>query len=259
LKLTIDNYDDNDPVDYTRSVVAGQPFRIVRRINEPVTCAVTLLPAPGLATPARNGRVVVTNDSGNNLFTGYIAAEPALELVGQGTMGAAYQAVVSAISDEILLDRQIIPQSGPIYGGTAGDAMQALLARLNIQNITPSLTTATTNVSEFQADSNRTWAENAGALAAAARSAYLLMNGTLTMNPVGTVTHALSESQGTLSLSGLEVSMVKALANDVTVCGEVEPSAFVTEFFQGDGTTVLFDLTEDPRIPGCLLRRRRNL
>jgi hypothetical protein len=43
--------------------------------------------------------------------------------------------------------------------------------------------------------------------------------------------------------------MVKALANDVTVCGEVEPSAHVTEFFQGDGTTVLFDLTEDPWTP----------
>ncbi len=249
MKLTIDNYDGNGPVDYTSSIVAGRPFRIVRRLNQPVTCAVTLFPASGLATPARNGRMVLADDSGNVLFTGYVAAEPALELAGQSTMGAVYQAVVSAISDEILLDRQSIPQTGPIYGTTGGQALQAMLALLEIESITSSVSLATMNVSEFQPESNRTWAENAGALAAAVRNAYLLMNGTLTMTPVGTVTHSLNESQGTLSLSALQVSMVKALANDVTVCGEVEPSAYVTEFFQGDGTTVLFDLTEDPWMP----------
>ncbi len=249
MKLTIDNYDGNGPVDYTSSIVAGRPFRIVRRLNQPVTCAVTLFPASGLATPARNGRTVLADDSGNVLFTGYVASEPALELAGQSTMGAVYQAVVSAISDEILLDRQSIPQTGPIYGTTGGQALQAMLALLEIESITSSVSLATMNVSEFQPESNRTWAENAGALAAAVRNAYLLMNGTLTMTPVGTVTHSLNESQGTLSLNALQVSMVKALANDVTVCGEVEPSAYVTEFFQGDGTTVLFDLTEDPWMP----------
>ncbi|MGD0369671.1 MAG: hypothetical protein ABSA94_19635, partial [Acidobacteriaceae bacterium] len=249
MKLTIDNNDGNGPIDYTSSIVAGQPFRIVRRLNQPVTCGVTLLPASGLATPARNGRVVVGDDSGNVLFTGYVATEPALELVGQGTIGVVYQAVVSAISDEILLDRQSIPQTAPLCGTTGGQAIQAMLALLDIEAITSSVALATMNVSEFQSESNCTWSENAGSLAASVRSAYLLMNGTLSMTPVGTVTHSLSESQGTLSLSGLQVAMVKALANDVTVCGEVEPSAYVTEFFQGDGTTVLFDLTEDPWMP----------
>jgi hypothetical protein len=249
LKLTIDNNDGNGPIDYTSSIVADRPFRIVRRLNQPVTCGVTLLPASGLATPARNGRVVVGDDSGNVLFTGYVATEPALELVGQGTIGVVYQAVVSAISDEILLDRQSIPQIAPLCATTGGQAIQAMLAMLDIEAITSSVALATLNVSEFQSDSNCTWSENAGALAASVRSAYLLMNGTLSMTPVGTVTHSLSESQGTLSLSGLQVAMVKALANDVTVCGEVEPSAYVTEFFQGDGTTVLFDLTENPWMP----------
>ena len=249
MKITIDNYDGNGPVDYTGSVVAGRPFRIVRRLNEPVTCSVTLLPAQSLVTPVRSGRMIVTDDSGNILFTGYVATEPALELAGQSTMGAVYRAAIAAISDEILLDRQSIPQSGAVYGATAGAALEAMMARLNIQNIASALSAATANVSVFQTDSSRTWSENAGALAAAVRSAYLLMNGTLMMKPVGSVTHSLSESEGTLSLSGLEVSMVKALANDVTVCGEMEPSAYVTEFFQGDGTTVLFDLTEEPWMP----------
>ncbi|HTW48548.1 MAG TPA: hypothetical protein VMD92_11395, partial [Acidobacteriaceae bacterium] len=93
--LTIDNHDGKGPVDYSASVVAGRPCRIVRGLNQPVTLAVTLLPAQGLAVPARNGRVIVADDSGNVLFTGYIATEPALELAGQGTAGAVYQAVVS--------------------------------------------------------------------------------------------------------------------------------------------------------------------
>ena len=249
MKLTIDNHDGKGPVDYTSSVVAGRPFRIVRRLNEPVTCTVTLFPAFGLSVPARNGRMVVTDASGNILFTGYLAAEPALELAGQGTMGAAYQAAVSAISDEILLDRQSIPQVGPTCGTTGGQAMQAMLSLLNMQNISTTLSLATMNLSEFQADSSHTWSENVGALASAVRSAYLLMNGTLTMTPVGTVTHALSEAQGTLSLSSLQLSMVKALANDVTVCGEEEPCAYVTEYFQGDGTTLQFQLTAKPWMP----------
>jgi hypothetical protein len=249
LKLTIDNHDGNGAMDYTQSIVAGRPFRILRRLNQPVTCGVTLFPASGQATPARNGRMVLSDDSGVVLFTGYLATEPALELVGQGTAGTVYQIVISATSDEILLDRQSLPQIGPLCGATGGQGLATMLALVNYQEITSVLSMATLNFSEFQTENNRTWSQNAGELAASVRSAYQLMNGTLTMTPVGTVTHALNESQATLSLSALDLSMAKALANDVTVCGEVEPCAYVTEFFQGDGTTVLFDLTEDPWMP----------
>jgi hypothetical protein len=249
MKLTIDNHDGNGPVDYSGSVVAARPCRIVRRLNEPVTFAVTLLPAPGLAVPARNGRVIVADNSGNVLFTGYVATDPALELTGQGTTGAVYQALVSAISDDILLSRQPLPQVGATVGATAAEALQAMLARLQIAGITQATSAATSAVSVFQMDDGRTWAENTAALANAARNAWRLMNGTLTLLPVGSVTHTLNEAQGTLSLSNLSLSMVKALANDVTVCGEREASAYVTEFFQGDGTTVLFDLTEMPLMP----------
>jgi hypothetical protein len=249
LKLTIDNHDGKGPVDYSRSVVAGRPFRIVRRLNEPVTCAFTLFPGQAFAIPARNGRVIVADDSGNLLFTGYIATEAALELAGQGSMGAVYQARVSAISDDILLSRQPIPQGGATCGATASEALDTMLARLQIAGITQATDAATGGVSIFQMETGRTWAENTGALANATRNAWRLMNGTLTMIPVGNVTHVLNEAEGTLSVSDLSVAMVKALANDVTVCGETEPSAYVTEFFQGDGATVQFDLTEAPFMP----------
>lgn len=251
MKFTIDNHDGKGPVDYSASVMAAHPCRIVRRLNEPVTLAATLLPAQGLAVPARNGRVMVADDSGNLLFTGYIAAEPALELGGQGTEGPVYQAAVSAISDDILLSRQPLPQTGATVGATAGEALEAMLARIPAANINQSLSAATANVSLFQMESGRTWAENTAALANATRNAWRLMNGTLTLLPVGGVTHSLSEAQGTLSLANLSLSMVKALANDVTVCGEPEACAYVTEYFQGDGTPLLFDLTAMPFIPSA--------
>jgi hypothetical protein len=249
LKLTIDNHDGKGPIDYTASIVAGQPFRIVRRLNQPSTCAVTVFPAAGVATPARNGRMIVANDEGTLLFTGYVATEPAIELVGRGSEGVVCQAAVSAVGDEILLNRQNLSQLGPICGASSGQALQAMLAALNFENISYDLSQSVLNVSQFQTNESGTWAENAGELAASVRSAYRLMNGILTLLPVGSVTHSLSESDGTLSLSGLEMSMIKGLANDVTVCGEAEPCVYVTEFFQGDGTTVLFDLSEKPWMP----------
>ena len=43
--------------------------------------------------------------------------------------------------------------------------------------------------------------------------------------------------------------MKRALANDITVCGEHEPTAYVTEYFLGDGVTTQFNLAADPWFP----------
>ena len=255
MKLTIDNHDGKGAVDYSGCVVSGQaaehPCRIVRRLNEPVTFTATVLPAQGMAMPARNARVIVSDDGGTLLFTGYICTEPALQLAGQASSGAVYVAVISAISDDILLSRQPLPQAGALYGASAAQGLQSLLDRMQIAGITHALNAATLSISQFQLESGRTWAENAGALANATRNAWRLMNGTVSMAPIGTVMHTLDETQGTLSLNNLQLSMTRALANDVTVCGEIEPCAYVTEFFEGDGTTVLFNLAEEPWVPSA--------
>ena len=255
MKLIIDNYDGKGPVDYSSAVVAGHPFRIVRQLNEPVTCAATLYPGPGRAVPARNGRVLVEDDAGNLLFTGYVATEPALELAGQGTTGAVYQVQLSAISDDILLSRQSLSQASISRGITAARAVQALLAGSPVPGIQQSLSQAVQNVAFYEAESGRSWAQNTGLLANATRNAWRLMNGTLTMLPVGSVTHSLNEAQGTLSPAALSLAMARGVANDVTVCGVAEPDAYVTEFFQGDGTTVVFNLTRKPYLPAAKYRR----
>jgi hypothetical protein len=250
LKLTIDNLDGNGAVDYSPVVVTNAKFRIERQLNGPSLCGFTVAPAASsLPVPARNGRVLVSDDSGILLFTGYIPTEPALELLGQNSQGAAYQAYVSAVSDEVLLSRLPIPQSQAAYAQATNQILQALNAELASVAIAFSIAESNGQIGEFQPDAGLTWSENAGALAAMARSAYRALNGQVTMAPVGSVVHTLSEASGTLSLTQLTASLVKTLANDVTVCGPSEPSAYVTEFFEGDGTTVLFNLTEAPYFP----------
>ena len=70
-------------------------------------------------------------------------------------------------------------------------------------------------------------------------------DGAVSLQPAGTVTHALSDGDGTLQVAALKTASVKELANDVTVSGEMEPAAYVTETFAGDGTTTVFQLSQD--------------
>ncbi len=60
--------------------------------------------------------------------------------------------------------------------------------------------------------------------------------------------HSLNETDGSLSLANLSLTAgaKRALANDITVCGEHEPVAYVTEYFLGDGVTTQFSLAADP-------------
>ncbi|HEY1767573.1 MAG TPA: hypothetical protein VGG26_07955 [Terracidiphilus sp.] len=60
--------------------------------------------------------------------------------------------------------------------------------------------------------------------------------------------HPLNEADGSLTLANLAFTEAqkRALANDITVCGENEPVAHVTEYFLGDGVTAQFYLAADP-------------
>jgi hypothetical protein len=249
VKLTIDNLDGHAAVDYSSVVVTNAKFRIERQLNAPSLCGFTVAPAASaLPVPARNGRVVVGDDSGILLFIGYIPIEPALELFGQSSQGAAYQVYVSAVSDEVLLSRLPTSQSPAAYSQQANQLLTTINAGASV-GITFSTPEGNGVVGEFQANPAHTWSENAGALASMTRSAYRSLNGQVTMLPIGSFVHTLSEAGRTLGIAQLEASMVEALVNDMTVCGPSEPSAYVTEFFEGDGTTVIFHLTESPYFP----------
>jgi hypothetical protein len=69
---------------------------------------------------------------------------------------------------------------------------------------------------------------------------------TLSVSPAQV--HLLDENGGNLNPANLEFepNLKRALANDVTVCGEKEPVAYVTEYFLGDGVTPDFYLATEP-------------
>lgn len=250
MKLTINNFDGNGAVDYTACIVESSTFRIVRTLNAPTLFYVSLLPtAVSLPTPARNARLTCSDDNGNLLFTGYLAVEPEMVLAGEGTTGQIYAAEVTAVSDDILLNRAALAKQFFSYGQSADKTISALSGGLGITEIATSLSTTLSSVGEFITNPATAWSGNAAQLADSSASAYRVVNGVLSVTPIGSVTHTLNESDGTLSVTDLQASLVKTLANDVTMCGETEPCAYVTEFFEGDGVTTLFDLTELPYTP----------
>src|SRR6185312_4169600 len=237
VKITIDNLDGKGAVDYSQSVFAAEKFVIRRGLNEPSLCSFALAPqAVSLPMPVRHGRVVVADDTGNILFTGYVAMEPALELVGQA-------------SEEALLNQQPMPVMLAGVPQSANQALQSLSSGMDTNGLSFELASANGAVGAFLPEAGQNWSANAGTLAAMARSAYRVVNGEIIMQPVCSVIHSLSEADGTLNLAALQASMVKSLANDVTVCGREEPTAYVTEVFEGDGITTIFYLTEQPYMP----------
>jgi hypothetical protein len=250
VKVTIDNLDGAGAVDYSAAMCADGPVKIARGLNVPSVLSGMLdVSDAGLAVPVRRGRVVATAASGTVLFTGYIATDPEAVYAGIGVRGAVYRYVFSAVSDEWLLDKQAVPLSGTGLAQSAGQLLTTLTNRVDAGLFTTTGVMNGLSVGVFEPSQTEPWSKNAGDVASATYAAYRVVGGALSMQPAGTVTHALSDGDGTLQVAGLKTSSVKELANDVTVSGEMEPTAYVTETFEGDGTTTVFQLSEAPFRP----------
>ncbi len=239
--------------DYTSALDAVRPLTIERKLNEPSTCQLWLsLPTGGnLTTPSRNQSMLVTGDDGTLYFTGYIAVSPLPEYAGLGIGGPQYRLAIQALSDEVLLDQLLMPPSTGATGETAGTLMAGLVTQTGSTALSTHSLSLSTPVSNFAPALGAPFSKSAGQVASFARAAYRAVNGALTLSPVQTTVHALNESDGSLNLGGLAftASAKRALANDVTVCGENEPVAYVTEYFLGDGITTQFYLSADPYFP----------
>lgn len=83
---------------------------------------------------------------------------------------------------------------------------------------------------------------------ASAGMAYRPLNGVFSMMPIATVVHTLEETSDSFNPANLALtpSADRVPANDVTICGEREPTAYVTEYFCGDGVTSVFYLADEP-------------
>ncbi len=250
MKVTIDNLDGAAAVDYSAALCAEGPVKIARALNVPSVCSGMLdVSDAGLAVPVRRGRVVATAANGTVLFTGYIATDPEALYAGTGVKGAVYRYAFSAVSDEWLLDKQAVPLSGAGLGQGGGLLLTTLTNRVDAGLFSTTGIVNGLSVGVFEPVETESWSVNAGEIASATYAAYRVLDGAVSLQPAGSVTHALSDGDGTLQVAALKTASVKELANDVTVSGEMEPTAYVTEAFAGDGTTTVFQLSEDPFRP----------
>jgi hypothetical protein len=244
LKITIDNRDGNGPIDYSGALAGPTPLKIERKLNAPTVCQARLLPT-GAAIPRRNGRVMVSAESSALLFSGYVVSEPEGIFAGEGCEGTIYLLQVSALSDDIILDRQRASQTTTAVLQAAGDVLSALTLRAGGgADVTAQGTTAM--IGSFASEAGQSWSSNTGLLASAGRTAYRVVNGEVSLTSIGSTVHALNETDGSLKPALLTASRARELVNDVTLCGAIEAQNYVTEIFQGDGITTSFTLTQLP-------------
>ncbi len=247
MKITIDNHDGLGAVDYSECLSGAGSFRLHRKLNEPSVCALRLdCNFAGRAVPARYGRVIASSDTGVVLFTGYVALEPEAVLAGTGVQGFLYVQHLTALGDDLLLDLQSVPVTAGSTGLEVLQLMQALTSRVDPTRIALAPGSIANVVSSFRADADESWSANAGSLVAMARAGYRVVNGQLSVLPIGSTVHALSDTTGALNVAGFAIAQTKSLANDITLCGESEPQEYVTDLFQGDGSTTTFQLTRTP-------------
>ncbi len=251
MRITIDNLDGLGAIDYTEAVAADGPISVQRVLNEPSRCTAEIVLGAGkLAVPVRRGKVTVTAADATVVFTGYVVTEPIRVYAGNSSEGAVYRARVNAVSDEWLLDNLgsgagLRDAESLGLGGTALVAQMALRAQAGGSagmTVASSGTVATTGA--FAARASSPFSVNAANAASSAYGTYRALNGQILIQPVGNVTHVFSDANGTLSVSELQTSAVRELANDVTLTGAEEPAAYIEENFFGDGITTAFDLSE---------------
>lgn len=247
MKLTIDNLDGRGPQDYTGAIDGSRLPQIVRKLHKPWELQVSLVANnPNFIVPATGARIILVKANGQNVFTGYLMQAPEFDYLGWGGQGPVYRYDLTVLSDEALLDEKRLPDRCPFVERSAGNALQQLA-----QDLLPGVfdTSQVQNLdllAGFASDPQKTWSQLAAEIAVQARASYSVLNGALTFSPAGATALMLNESDANFDPLGLTLQPGSTLINDVTVVGEMEPQAYVKDYFIGDGLTYKFYLSQTP-------------
>lgn len=238
MKVTIDNQDGKGPIDYSQTFCANSTAEsavvITRSLNVPTLARLQLdCINHDLPIPSTNGLVVITADNGTFLFTGYLPATAEPLFAGYDSTGPQYIYIVNALSEDWLLNREALPQTSPLLGQTAGEMVRTLTSRVNPTLVQMNGLEDIGTIGFFEPMPNQPWSENVAALANQARAAYRVLNGQLTLAPVGSTVHNLNDTVETLDYAALSATNAKQLVNDITLTGLSEPMEYVTELFEG--------------------------
>jgi hypothetical protein len=247
MKLLIDNLDGLGPQDYTIYIDANKTPRLVRKLNSAAQLTFGLVSAAGsFAVPLLGGRVTLTLSNGNDLFTGYIAETPTYQYTGWADRGSSYRYEIEALSDVMLMDEKAPPAHPPFVDRNAGNAFEQLTAEalpgwFDISGVQPG-----DPIPYYGVNPAKKWTASAAEIAASGRCAYRDDNGKLFFTPLAANTYELAENAPTFSPGDLQLQSVNRLVNDLTILGPLEPSAYVKDYFCGDGFTTYFYMSQKP-------------
>src|SRR5579863_7577867 len=247
MKLQIDNLEGQGPVDYTSAIDGSRSPQVVRKLNLPSELQFSLVAdSPSFVVPLTRARVTLGLTNGQDVFTGYLMQSPVFEYLGWGERGPMYRYDLVAQSDEGLLDEKRLPDRCPFLDRSAGDALRQLTQDLMPGVFDTSAVQDLDILAWYASDPRRTWSQHAAEIAIQARAGYRILNGALIFAPLGATAYALNETDIAFSPQGLKLQPVNGMINDVTVVGQSEPQAYVTDYFVGDGLTLKFYLSHTP-------------
>jgi hypothetical protein len=247
MKLQIDNLDGLGPIDYTSSIDGSRSPQVVRKLNQPSEFRVSLVAdSTDFVVPVTGARVTLGLTNGQDVFTGYLMQSPLFEYLGWGERGPIYRYDLVAQSDEGLLDEKRLPDRCPFLDRSAGNALRQLTEDLMPGVFDTSSVQDLDTLAWYASNPRKTWSQHAAEIAIQARASYRIMNGAVILAPLGATVYSLNETDVAFCPEGLKLQPVNAMINDVTVTGQSEPEAYVTDYFVGDGLTLKFYLSQTP-------------
>jgi hypothetical protein len=259
IRIELDNGDNRGRVDYTRYLQSPSQSPVVMRdrVNLPALLDFSLVPADDdFLVPRRGAYVRLTGLADalpaggprvpGPLFTGYITNEPAVEFLGTRTGKPVYGYRFQATSEEYLLNIKRIGIVPPFLNQTAGQILIALVELLQPGRFDTTEVSAGPLIPVYQADPEKSWGEVARELSERNGFQYRVLDGKLIFQPLNVEPAGVtvSEHESRFRPESLEITPLgNPVRNDVSIFAEIEPQAYVTEYFAGDGFTSHFVLS----------------
>jgi hypothetical protein len=240
--LTIDNLDNAGPRDYSAFLDGEHPPKIVRKYNQPAEMQAWLAGVNDLPVPALGARVELRRRDGSAVFTGYLSQAPQRELLGCGQAGPISRLLLNAVGEEYVLDREVLPARAPIVGRCGGDILKALTGELAPGVFDVTGVESLEMLAPLSVDPELNWSKHAAQLGVLCRAAYRIHDGKLVFRPAGSQIVAIAGSGDAM----LTLQQPHGVVNDVTVLGASEPQRYVKDYFQGNGTSYWFTLSQSP-------------
>lgn len=245
--ITIDNFDGAGVREYTAMVDAEHPPKIARKLNRAAQAELSLVSDdPQFVVPAAGGRIKIGRGDGYFYFTGNLTSSPEFEYLGWGEKGPAHRYFIQARSDEWALDRKRVVQRPPFVMRSAGASLRQLTEDISPGAFDLSGVDELDVLPVFAVSLQRNWSDHVAQIALRARASYRVHDGKLSLKALGAAVHTLDADDESANPEKLKLIAADGLVNDVTVLGQVEPRAFVKNYFLGDGISSRFSLSHSP-------------